>query len=151
MNGNENPAPTRGRYRVEEGEWAGWHGSKDDPFNDHAGPYFHRIREDGSALCAMRVEPHHLNGGGMLHGGAIMAFADHCLYVFAGAMGDQASVTVSLHGDYLGGVPPGAVVECTGEVTRQTRSMTFLRGLMTCDRSPVFSFSGVLKRKAPRL
>jgi uncharacterized protein (TIGR00369 family) len=146
-------APAQGGSRsflIEDGEWKGWFGSAGDPFNDHAGPFFHRRAADGSVVCAMRVGPQHINGGGVMHGGAIMTFADYCLYAFAASLDDGAAVTVSLHGDYLGAVPEGAIVECTGEVVRKTRSMTFLRGLMTSDGAAVFSFSGVLKTARPR-
>lgn len=138
------------RILVEEGDWRGWFYSTGDAFNAHAGPFYYRQREDGTPLCAMRVEDRHLNGGGMMHGGAIMTFADYCLYVFAAALGDARMVTVSLGGEFVGAVPPGAMVECTGEVIRSTRSMVFLRGLMTAQGAPVYSFSGVLKKIGPK-
>lgn len=135
---------------VEDGEWKGWHYSTGDAFNAHVGPFYHRLREDGAPVCAMRVEARHLNGGGMMHGGALMTFADYCLYVFAATLGDPHMVTVSFSSDFVGAVPPGAVVECTGEVIRSTRSMVFVRGLMTVESETVFSFSGVLKRIRPK-
>lgn len=148
-----NPSRYRGShtYLVEEGEWRGWATSAGDPFNDLAGPFYHRATAGGMPVCAMRVKDKHINGGGTLHGGAIMAFADYCLYVFAASLGDQAAVTVSLHGDYMGAVFEGQLLECTGEVVRKTRSMTFLRGLMTTAEGTVFSFSGVLKVKASKV
>lgn len=131
------------------GDWAGWLASEGDPFNDHAGPFFHRMDDTGHAECAMRVESKHINGGGTLHGGAMMTFADYCLYAFSATLGNGHAVTVSLQGDYLGVVPLGALLVCRGEVTKRTRSMAFVRGLMSVDNSPVFSFSGVLKVRSP--
>jgi acyl-coenzyme A thioesterase PaaI-like protein len=131
---------------ITEGEWAGWSTSRGDPFADGTGPFYNRTGDDGAVVCAMTVEPHHLNGGGALHGGAMMTFADYCLYAFAGVLGDPRTVTVSLRGDYLGSVPRDALVLCRGDVTRRTPSMTFLRGMATVEGEAVFAFDGILKR-----
>ncbi|RVT93211.1 PaaI family thioesterase [Sphingomonas crocodyli] len=131
---------------IDQGEWAGWSSGRGDPFADGTGPFYHRVADDGAITCAMRVEPRHLNGGGAFHGGAMMTFADYCLFAFAGALGDPHTVTVSLRGDYLGSVPDDAVLTAKGELTRRTRSMSFLRGLVTVDGQSVFAFDGILKR-----
>jgi len=131
---------------VLEGEWKGWSASANDPFNETTGPFYVRAQEDGSVLCAMRVEQKHLNGGGMMHGGAFMTFADFCLFAFASGLGDDDSVTLSFNCEFLKGVPQGATVYGTGEVIRRTRRMVFVRGLMRVDDAPVFSFSGVLTK-----
>lgn len=138
------------RVLVKDGEWQGWYYSTGDAFNAHVGPFYYREREDGTPVCAMRVEARHLNGGGMMHGGALMTFADYCLYVFGATLGDPHMVTVSFNGEFVGAVQEGAVVECTGEVIRGTRSMVFLRGLMAVGDETVFSFSGVLKKIRPK-
>lgn len=138
------------RILVTEGEWQGWHYSTGDAFNAHVGPFYYRDLEDGTRVCAMRAEPRHLNGGGMMHGGALMTFADYCLYAFAATLGDPNMVTVTFQSDFVGAVPPGAVVKCTGEVVRNTRSMVFVRGLMTVEGETVFSFSGILKKIRPK-
>ncbi|TZG29406.1 PaaI family thioesterase [Sphingomonas montanisoli] len=130
---------------IDEGEWAGWSSSRGDPFADGTGPFYHRVEND-AVVCAMRVEPRHLNGGGAFHGGAMMTFADYCLFALAGALGDPHTVTVSLRGDYLGSVPGGALLTAKGELTRRTRSMSFLRGLVTAEDQSVFAFDGILKR-----
>ena len=120
--------------------------SRGDPFADGTGPFYHRTDADGAITCAMRVEPRHLNGGVAFHGGAMMTFADYCLFAFAGALGDAHTVTVSLRGDYIGSVPAGALLTAKGELTRRTRSMSFLRGLVTAEGHHVFAFDGILKR-----
>jgi len=135
------------RVPVETGEWAGWFTTVGDPFNDHAGPFYHRPAPDGLPVCAMRVEARHLNAGGILHGGALMTFADHSLYVFAGSIGDTGAVTITLNGDFAAGAPEGAVVECRGEIVRVTGKMIFLRALMTSAGEPIMAFSGVLKKQ----
>ena len=38
-----------------EGEWTGWTKFTADPFEEHAGPFYHRRTGEGSIRCAMRV------------------------------------------------------------------------------------------------
>lgn len=136
---------------VKGGEWDGWFLYGNDPFEDHAGPFYYRLQDDGRPLAAMRTEAKHMNGGGFMHGGAIMTFADYCLFVIAReALTDSRSVTATFNGEFVGAVPPGALVECTGEVVKNARSMVFVRGLMTTGGEPVMSFSAVLKKTKPR-
>jgi len=132
-----------------EGPWAGWSLATGDPFNAHAGPFYHRF-EEGAVVCAMEVGPQHLNGGGAMHGGALATFADFTLFAIADMMGDEAAVTVSLSSDYVGAANPGDRIEGRGEVIRRTGSMIFIRGLLTRGSEPVMSFTGILKRLRPR-
>ena len=138
-----NPAQTNG-------EWAGWSVSEGDPFNDHAGPFYHRTDAHGVPVCGMRVAPQHLNGGGGLHGGALATFADFSLFVFAGLTGDAAAVTISLTCDYVGPATLEDRLECRGDIVRQTGSMIFLRGTITHEDAPVMAFSGILKKLRPK-
>ena len=136
---------------VSDGEWAGWSMYGNDPFEDHAGPFYYRIAEDGRPVCAMRPERKHMNGGGFMHGGALMTFADYCLFVIArDALADSRSVTATFNSEFVGAVPEGALLECVGEVVKAGRSMVFVRGLMTVEGEAVLSFSAVLKKTAPR-
>src|ERR1700760_2963696 len=116
------------------GEWAGWElivGG--DPYEDLSGPFYMRDEPNGSKRSAFRVETKHLNGGGAIHGGCLMTFADFALFMigwkeFQGV----GSVTVSLNGEFVGPAKLGDLVEATGEVIRAGRSMVFIRGLITC-------------------
>ena len=136
---------------VKDGEWAGWSMYGNDPFEDHAGPFYYRIGDDGRPVCAMRPETKHMNGGGFMHGGALMTFADYCLFVIArDALADSRSVTATFNSEFVGAVPEGALLECVGEVVKAGRSMVFVRGIMSVEGEAVLSFSAVLKKTAPR-
>jgi len=134
------------------GEWAGWSFYPGgDPFEDLAGPFYFRKGADGRPVCAFRAGDKHMNGGNFMHGGCIMTFADFCLFVFAQeAITDSHSVTATFNGEFVGSVPNGALVECTGEVVKAGRSLVFLRGLITTGAEPVMSFSATLKKTRPR-
>lgn len=136
---------------ITEGPWAGWMGYTTDPFEDLAGPFYWRNDPDGRPRCAFRTERKHMNGGGFMHGGCMMTFADYCLFIIArDAIADSHSVTATFSSELVGAVPEGALVECTGEVVKNARSMVFVRGLMTTGGEPVMSFSAVLKKTRPR-
>lgn len=137
--------------QVTEGEWAGWsYYPGGDPFEDLAGPFYFRTEPDGTRRCAFRAEKKHMNGGGFLHGGCAMTFADYCLFVIAGeAIEGTPTVTATFNGEFVGTAHEGDLVECTGEVVRAGRSMVFVRGLMTNAGEPVMTFSAVLKKTRP--
>lgn len=135
----------------EDGEFAGWRYWEGDPFESRAGPFFMRREDDGSYVSAFRTRQCHMNGGGFLHGGCLMTFADFALFSIAteDLAGDQG-VTMNLSGDFLGAAGPGALMEARGEVTRGGGKTIFVRGLVTADGAPALSFTGIIRRLARR-
>jgi uncharacterized protein (TIGR00369 family) len=145
--------PSGGPRLITEGEWAGWRSWTSDPFENQSGPYYFREdEEDGSVVCAFRAEQKHMNGGGFMHGGCVMTFADYSLFAFAqGVLGEGHAVTVSLNGEFVGTAHEGDLIEATGEVIKAGKSMVFLRGLISTAGEPMMSFSGVIKKVGHRL
>jgi acyl-coenzyme A thioesterase 13 len=134
---------------IEDGPWAGWNtwGLGIDPFETLTGPYYLRFEPDGSILSGTMPEPHHANGGGNLHGGFLMTFADFALFAIAySELQGSSAVTVGFNADFVAGARVGVRLDCTGEVVRATRSLLFVRGLMHQEGKVVFSFNGTLKR-----
>ncbi|MFN4019010.1 MAG: PaaI family thioesterase [Erythrobacter sp.] len=133
------------------GEFAGWRYWQGDPFETRSGPFFYRREDDGSYVSAFRAEPRHMNGGGFMHGGCMMTFADFALFAIATDVldGDHA-VTLNLSGDFLGPIATGALVEARGEVTRGGGKTIFVRGLVTGDGKPALSFTGIIRRLSKR-
>ena len=139
---------------VNEGEWAGWSWyPSGDPFEDLAGPFYFRER-DGRPVCAFRAERKHMNGGGFMHGGCAMSFADFALFVIARqAIKGVPTVTATFNAELVGTARAGDLVECTGDVVKAGRSMVFVRGIISnasAGGEPMMSFSSVLKKTAPR-
>ncbi|WP_076858673.1 PaaI family thioesterase [Bradyrhizobium mercantei] len=135
-----------------EGEFAGWRAWTRDNFESHSGPFYHRMDENGRISCAFRVAKKHLNGGGNVHGGCFMTFADYCLFALAGSVLQGPGVTVSFASEFLDAAREGDLIECSGEVTRAGMSLIFVRGMLTSAKRPLFTFSGTIKRvkrKAP--
>jgi uncharacterized protein (TIGR00369 family) len=136
---------------MEDGEFAGWQYWQGDPYETRSGPFYHRREAGGSFVSAFRAEARHMNGGGFMHGGCMLTFADFALFAIATdeLAGDHA-VTLNLAGDFLGAISVGALVEARGEVTRGGGKTIFVRGLVTGDGKPALSFTGIIRRLSKR-
>lgn len=136
---------------VTEGPFAGWWtwGQGADPFETALGPFCFKI-EGGGVRCAFEPRREHLNGSGAIHGGALMSFADFSLFSIAynALAGGVRAVTLTFNSEFLSAGTLGAWIEAEGEVLRETRSLIFVRGLVTQGSRPVLAFSGTLKKIA---
>tara|TARA_R110000787_G_scaffold14348_3_gene44259 strand:- start:7602 stop:8030 length:429 start_codon:yes stop_codon:yes gene_type:complete len=136
---------------VTEGEFKGWHTWPEEPFEyDTAGPFYMRTDEKGP-VAAFRAQRKHMNAGGVVHGGCLMTFADYALF----AIGHQGmegvyGLTVAFTAEFLDGAREGELIEARGDLLRQGRSISFVRGIITADGRPVLNFSGTIKVKRPK-
>ena len=135
-----------------EGEWAGWYFWGDgDPFEHQSGPFFFREEADGTVRCAFRAEKKHMNGGGFMHGGCMMTFADYALFAIAWQeLKETYAVTVSFNSEFVSAGKVGDLIEATGEVVRAGGSLIFVRGELTTEGRVLMPFSGVIKKVKPR-
>jgi uncharacterized protein (TIGR00369 family) len=146
MDGSEAASPWTPRP-VTEGEWVGWQSYDTDPYENIAGPYYSRTDEAGRMVCAFRAERKHMNGGGFMHGGCLMTFADYAIFMIAEKeLQGSGSVTAQMNADFLDGGREGELVECRGEVVRAGGSMVFVRGLITAGERTLLSFSAIIKK-----
>jgi acyl-coenzyme A thioesterase PaaI-like protein len=58
----------------------------------------------------------------------------------------MGAVTVSFSSEFLDNAQEGDLIEAGGEVLRATRSMVFVRGLISSGSRPLLSFSATLKK-----
>jgi uncharacterized protein (TIGR00369 family) len=141
-----------GAVQATNGEFAGWWTWTRDPFEVNNGPFWHREEADGQIRCALRLEKKHINGGGAVHGGCLMAFADYCLFALGNkVLVDGRGVTLSFSSEFIDAAYEGELIEGFGEVVRAGRSIVFMRGTLKSTGRPVLTFSGTVKRiSAPR-
>lgn len=135
-----------------EGPFKGWTtwSTGADPFETSIGPFCFRV-DAGVARCGFQPRREHLNGGGTVHGGALMSFADFSLFAIAhNALRGAKAVTLTCNCEFLGAGGLEGVIEAEGEVLRETRSLVFVRGLVTQAARPVLAFSGTLKKIVER-
>jgi acyl-coenzyme A thioesterase PaaI-like protein len=130
----------------DSGPWAGWKTWPQDTFESGVGPFYTRRDEAGSIICRFVAEPRHMNGGGFMHGGCFLTFADFACFAIAEEHTQGPSVTVNLSGDFLSAAKVGDMMEATGEVTRAGGRLIYVRGMITANGKPALSFTSVITR-----
>ncbi len=153
MSDTNSAEATPGPVVLPDGPFAGWTtwSTGADPYETFLGPFCYKQEADGRVRCGFMPERHHCNGGGFLHGGALMSFADFSLFAIAHRQLEGTNaVTLTCNSEFLSAGHPNTVVEATGEVLRETRSMIFVRGVITQRAEPLLAFSGTLKKITKR-
>jgi uncharacterized protein (TIGR00369 family) len=131
---------------IESGPWAGWKTWPQDKFETGIGPFYSRKDENGRLIARFIAEDRHMNGGGFMHGGCFLTFADFACFAIADEVASGPSVTVNLSGDFLSSARAGDMMEATGEVTRAGGRLIYVRGLITANGKPALSFTSVITR-----
>tara|TARA_R110000787_G_scaffold50030_4_gene119565 strand:- start:2628 stop:3056 length:429 start_codon:yes stop_codon:yes gene_type:complete len=136
---------------VTEGEFKGWKTWPEEPFEHEAAGPFYLNEDEKGPVAAFRAQRKHMNAGGVMHGGCLMTFADFSLFAIAhNGLEGVYGVTVAFNSEFLDGAREGEYMEARGEVLRQGRSITFVRGIITADGRPVLNFSGTIKYRKPK-
>ncbi|MEP7210946.1 MAG: PaaI family thioesterase [Alphaproteobacteria bacterium] len=131
---------------IDSGPWAGWKTWTQDVFETGTGPFHSRTEPGRGVVSAFIAEPRHMNGGGFMHGGCLLTFADYSCFAIADGITAGGAVTVNLSGDFLSAVSVGARLESTGEVTRAGGRLIYIRGMVTADGKPCLSFTSVITK-----
>jgi acyl-coenzyme A thioesterase PaaI-like protein len=117
-----------------------------DPAETHVGPFLRRDTAEGVTI-GLRVEPHHCNEHGTLHGGVQMAMADYTVGTTARfGMGEEGTMSVSFDAAFVDAGQLGDWVEGRAEIVRRTGSMVFVKGQLTVGERTLLSFSSIVKR-----
>ena len=117
-----------------------------DAFEDMIGPFLYKKLQGGEYASAFVSENRHLNSGGNLHGGLLMSFADFAMFVIAKDHLDGNAVTVGFNSEFVSAGDAGTLIEASGEVTKATGSLLFVRGKIFSSESTILTFSGILKK-----
>lgn len=101
-------------------------------------------RTDDSWRYGLLTAAEHANPQGILHGGILMTFADHGLSMLAWEAAKRAPcTTIQLNTHFLGPVEPGDFVELQGDVTRATKGLVFVRGVLSVGHRDVAAVDGI--------
>ena len=142
---------TDGWQTVSDGDFKGWQTWVGDPYEDMLGPFYFRTDKDGSTRGAFVPEGKHANGGGIVHGGALMSFADTMLGALAHlGLNGQLIVTVTFNCEFVGAAVAGTPIHATGRIVRDTKSMVFVQAELEQNAQPILTFSSVAKKITPR-
>jgi len=127
---------------IPEGYAPAWN----EGFNKYVGPFYGKVREDGSVHFFVEMRNEHLNGAGMAHGGFLMAFADAVLGTAVNTAIDGApSATMTLNTDFITAAKPGVRIESEANVTRRTRSVVFVQGRVYAGDKTLLTATGIWK------
>ena len=127
----------------------GWAQRPPNGFSGHIGPFWTRAEGDGWALGIV-AGPQHANIHGMVHGGLLMTLLDNTLGMTVHHATRQApAVTMQLNTHFLSAAHPGDFIEGRGEVLRMTRSVVFVRGVITVGDRQVAAADGIWKILGP--
>lgn len=117
-----------------------------NPFTILIGPLYERRDGDGYAM-GLRAEERHGNRRGVVHGGTLFSLADHTLGNIVWAVNEnKPCATVSLNVDYVAGATVGQWLECTGRITRETRTLIFIKGEVMADGELAMTATGIWKK-----
>jgi uncharacterized protein (TIGR00369 family) len=114
-------------------------------FNAYVGPVW---RADDGSDFRFTVRDVHMNGGGALHGGMMMALADIAMgkTVHAALAADgQRAVTLSLNCDFIGAVKLGETIVTQVAITRRTRSIVFVTATLGVGDRTIMTATGLWK------
>jgi acyl-coenzyme A thioesterase PaaI-like protein len=136
----------RGELTVTQAEIPpGWVLRPGKAFNSHVGPFYQP--EGGDAQrCGFVTDERHGNKRGVTHGGMIATAFDVALGNASwDAAGQKPCATVQLNIHYIGALPLHEFAEIGAELVRATRSLVFLRGVMSVGGRTVATADGVWK------
>ncbi|HYZ61030.1 MAG TPA: PaaI family thioesterase [Acetobacteraceae bacterium] len=124
---------------------AGWVIRPGKAFNTHVGPFYQRA--GGDALqCGFIADERHGNKRGVVHGGMLATAFDVALGNASwDAAGGKPCATIQLNVQFVGAMSLGEFAEIAAEVVRTTRSLVFLRGVMTVGDRVIATADGVWK------
>lgn len=115
-------------------------------FFDVIGPVWRRRDADQTVHYAFRAGPGHENGNGVVHGGMLMALADHTLgsLVYESA-GRKLCSTLSLNSNFLAPARAGDWVEARARIVRRGRGVVFVDGDVLAGDKICLTAAGVWK------
>lgn len=112
------------------------------PFIRHVGLHIARSGE-GSSELRLRIEAHHLNTNGVVHGGALFTLVDTGMGValHSALAADERCATVDARITYLKAVREGEVV-CTSRLLQRDDKLAHLVSTLTVDGVGIATASG---------
>jgi uncharacterized protein (TIGR00369 family) len=107
--------------------------------------------ERGARTVCLIADPRAQNDHmGIIHGGAMMTFADIAFgCAVADELGSANCVTAQLQYHFVAASRPGELITCEPEVVRRTSQMVFVRGLIKSGDRTVGSGDAIFKVLEP--
>ncbi len=134
-------------------DWLHWTIKDTSSFNASLGKLLVRknsnFDNDDHALVRMTPQQKHSNFGGAMHGGAMLGFIDVALFGALHILRDSwaaYAVTVDLQTQFTSAVKIGHAIEAQIYITKETRSLYFMRGTATQNDESIMAFTALVKK-----
>ena len=114
------------------------------PFSKNNG-FIYNMELDGTYFKGFKVEEVNCNKAGIAHGGTLIAFADGIMGYTAWKKGTFPCLTAKLNANYVGPAPKGSWVYGFAEITRETKSILFMKCTLFIDENTIFTADGIFK------
>ena len=114
------------------------------PFPKNNG-FIYNLELDGHYYKGFRVEEINCNKAGIAHGGTLIAFADGIMGYTAWKKDSFPCLTAKLNANYVGPAPKGSWVYGFAEVTRETKSILFMKCSLYINNDVIFTADGIFK------
>lgn len=125
-------------------EALGWQRTQASAFSAAIGPTWMRGEPGAREVALLTGEMAANDHLKMIHGGALMTFADIALGIVAvDAVGEPRCATAQLNYHFVRAVTVGALVTCRPQLVRRTRRLVFARGLFEVEGEIVGSADGI--------
>lgn len=124
----------------------GWAHLPTAAFSGAIGPSFARDHQGVTQVGVLAGEMTANENIGIVHGGAILTFADIAMgYAVAHALGNAHCATAQLQYQFAGAARLGEFIVCEPEIVRKTSQLVFVRGLMRVGERTIGSADAIFK------
>ncbi len=114
-------------------------------FIDLVGPYYFGGKDGDVLRYGYLTDDRHNNSNGVVHGGALMSFADTAMGAAVYTTVQGPCATISLNCEFIAGAIPGEWIEAEVQITKVTRTLAFLRCELKSGGQTVLTASGIWK------
>ena len=117
----------------------------DDKFALHAGIELLEVKS-GTAKVRMEVKPFHINGVGLVHGGALFTLADFAFAVAANSH-EEVAVAINASISYLKGVKAGTLYAEAEEISNSRKISVYSIKIIDEHNQLIATFQGMAYKK----
>lgn len=115
-------------------------------FNIHVGPFFIAPLEPQLWRMYLEIRPHHLNQGGVVHGGVSMTLADNAMGMAARyEAGDTPATTIEFGMKFIAAAKAGSPLYGGVTIERRTKDLCFITSELWSNGRKTATASGVWK------
>lgn len=123
-----------------------WRTIRSDGFNGHAGPFRHARAGENEWLTALELQAHHLNSGGVCHGGVLLTLADLGMGAACFDAGDRhPCATIELGAHFIAAAKGGQTVVARAWQDRRAGDLGFMAAELEAGGRLVMRASGIWK------